>query len=172
MLKFKDSFILSLFSGLCGLVGVTLLDSISLKLNISKRSYRQTAAGIFVPSKREATSLKGQSLGFIMNAVASIFGAGLITTSILKTGRDYFLTKGFVSGIMYGAILMALQSGFAFNKQKPKDAGSNLSYVVTNGIYGLITASAITKFGDNSLFDRQSKNDYLIPDKLTSEQKN
>lgn len=105
-----------------------------------------------------------------MNGVASIFGAGLLTSLITKTGRDLYALKGIVSGVTHGAVLMAIQSSLPWNKMKPKDATSNLSYVLTNAFYGLICGTAIAKLGDDSLFDVEPVNDYIKPTLKTSEE--
>ena len=56
------------------------------------------------------------------------------------------------------------------NKVKPKDAASNLSYVFSNMVYGLLTTFAAAKLGHDSLFDAPPLNDYLKPTEKTSEQ--
>lgn len=170
MRKIRDRYLLTVITGLLGLVGVTMLDTLSNKLGFSERSYRQTAAGLFVPSRLGVRSKKGQLLGFMMNGVASIVGAGLLSSLITKTGRDLYALKGIVSGITHGALLMLLQSALPWNKVKPKDARSNLSYVGTNAIYGLICGTAIAKLGDDSLFDAEPANDQIKPTLKTSEE--
>lgn len=172
MRKIKDRYVLTVVTGLLGLLGVTFLDRVSLKLGYSSRSYRHTAAGLFVNSKFGARSKSGQAFGFIMNGIASILGAGLISSLITKTGRDFYALKGLISGITHGASLMLLQAYLPWNKMKPINAVSNLSYVVINGIYGLICGIAITKLGDDSLFDIEPANDYLSPTLKTSEEGN
>lgn len=170
MQKLKDRYLLTVVTGILGLLGVTLLDTLSKKLGYSERSYRETAAGIFVPTRMGARSQNGQILGFIMNGVVSILGAGLLSSLITKTGRDLYALKGIVSGITHGAFLMAVQSGMPWNKVKPKDATSNLSYVVTNDMYGLICGTTIAKLGDDSLFDAEPVNDHIKPTLETSEE--
>lgn len=168
--KIKDRYLLTVIAGLLGLVGVTLLDTLTRKLGYSERSYRYTAAGLFVNSKFGARSKSGQGFGFIMNGIASIFGAGLISGLITKTGRDFYALKGIISGITHGAFLMLLQAYLPWNKMKPIDAVTNLSYVVTNGFYGLICGTTIAKLGDDSLFDVEPTNDYISPTLRTSEE--
>lgn len=168
--KIKDRYLLTVVTGLLGLVGVTLFDSLSKKMGYSERTYRETAAGIFVSSKLGARSKNGQLLGFIMNGVASIIGAGLLSTLITKGSRDLYALKGIITGVTHGAFLMALQSGAPWNKVKPKDANSNLSYVLTNAFYGLICGTAIAKLGHDSLFDTEPANDHIKPTLTTSEE--
>lgn len=107
MQEIKDRYLLSVVTGLLALIVVTAFDTTTKKLGFSKRSYRETAAGMFVSSRLGARSKNGKILGLIMNGVASILGAGLITSLLMKTGRDFYALKGIVSGITHGAFLMA-----------------------------------------------------------------
>ena len=167
--KIKDRDTLSIVSGLIGFAGLILVDIASRRTGVSKKSYREAAAGVFV-SKSEAKSLRGQALGLIMTAGVSIMGANVIIKRMSQNGRDKLLSKGIVSGITMGAIATALPSIAPQNKARPKDAASNLSHVVTNIIYGLLTTVAAAKLGHDSLYDVPPQNDYLQPTEQTSEQ--
>lgn len=169
MLKIKDRDQLSIVSGLIGMVGMTLVDGISRRTGISKRSYREAAAGMFV-SKSEAKSFKGQTLGLIMSSAVSILGANYMIKRMSQNGRDKLLSKGIVSGVTIGAIATVMPNVVPKNQVKPKDAASNLSYVFSNVIYGLLTAFAAAKLGHDSLFDVHPQNDYLKPTEQTSEE--
>lgn len=171
MEKIKDRDTLSIVSGLIGLVGMTLIDGISRKAGLSKRSYREAAAGMFV-SKNEASSFTGQALGLIMSSAVSVLGANFIIKRMSQNGRDKLMSKGIVSGITIGAIATALPNVVPKNRVKPKDAASNLSYVFSNIAYGLLTIFAAAKLGHDSLFDVPPQNDYLKPTEKTSEQVN
>lgn len=169
MVKIKDRDTLSIVSGLIGVAGLVVVDGVSRTLGISKRSYREASAGVFV-SQKEAKSFKGHTLGFIMSTGVAIIGANNIIGRMSKTGRDKLVSKGILSGITIGAIATALPSLAPQNKVKPKDAASNLSYVFSNIVYGLLTTFAAAKLGDDSLFDVPPQNDYLKPTEQTSEQ--
>ncbi|HVJ50599.1 hypothetical protein [Desulfitobacterium sp.] len=169
MAKIKDRDTLSIVSGLIGLVGMTLVDEISRQASISKRSYREAAAGMFV-SKNEASSLKGQALGLIMNSAVSILGANYIIKRMSQNGRDKLMSKGIMSGIAIGAIATAIPNVVPKNSVKPKDAASNLSYVFSSIAYGMLTTFAAARLGHDSLFDVPPQNDYLKPTEKTSEQ--
>ncbi len=58
MAKIKDRDTLAIVSGLIGHAGIILVDTVSRNAGISKRSYREAAAGVFV-SQSEAKSLRG-----------------------------------------------------------------------------------------------------------------
>jgi hypothetical protein len=167
--KIKDRDTLSIVSGLIGFSGLILVDTVSRFAGISKKSYREAAAGVFV-SERQAKSLRGNALGLIMTAGVSIIGANVIIKRMSQNGRDKLLSKGIVSGITVGAIATALPSMAPQNKARPKDAASNLSHVFSNIIYGLLTTFAAAKLGHDSLYDVPPQNDYLKPTEQTSEQ--
>lgn len=169
MAKIKDRDTLSIVSGLIGFSGLILVDTVSRFAGISKKSYREAAAGVFV-SERQAKSLRGNALGLIMTAGVSIIGANVIIKRMSQNGRDKLLSKGIVSGITVGAIATALPSMAPQNKARPKDAASNLSHVFSNIIYGLLTTFAAAKLGHDSLYDVPPQNDYLKPTEQTSEQ--
>ncbi|SDI60582.1 hypothetical protein [Desulfosporosinus hippei] len=169
MAKIKDRDTLSIVSGLIGLAGIMIVDGISQWADLSKRSYREASAGIFV-SKREAMRLEGQILGTIMNGAVSILGANFIIKRMSTNGRDKLLVKGIMSGITFGAIATVIPNIVPKNRVKPKDATSNLSYVLSNVVYGLLTTFASAKLGHDSLFDVPPQNDYLKPTEKTSEQ--
>ena len=59
--KITDRNSLAIVSGLIGLAGTMLVDEVSRRTKISKRSYRVAAAGMFV-SKSEASSIMDKSL--------------------------------------------------------------------------------------------------------------
>lgn len=167
--KIKDRNTLSIVSGLIGLAGIIAVDTTSSYAGISKRSYREASAGMFV-SKREARSLRGQGLGLIMTAAVSIIGAKYIVNDLSKNGRDKLIPKGILEGIGIGAIATAIPNVVPQNSVKPKDAASNLSYVFSNMIYGLLTTFAAATLGHDSLFDAPPQNDYLKPTEQTSAQ--
>ncbi|TGE32854.1 hypothetical protein [Desulfosporosinus sp. Sb-LF] len=169
MAKIKDRNTLAIVSGMIGLAGLMLVDIPSHMAGISKRSYREAAAGMFV-SKSEAKTLRGHILGFIMNSAVSILGAKYIINDMSKNGRDKILAKGVLAGIGIGAIATAIPNVVPQNSVKPKDAASNLSYVFSNMVYGLLTTFSASKLGHDSLFDTPPQNDYLKPTEQTSEQ--
>ena len=169
MEKIKDRNTLAIISGIIGQAGIILVDTVSRSAGLSKRSYREAAAGMFV-SKRQAQSVKGQALGVIMTAAVSILGAKYIINDMSKNGRDKLIPKGILSGIGIGAIATAIPNVVPQNSVKPKDAASNLSYVFSNMVYGLLTTFAAAKLGHDSLYDVPPQNDYLKPTEKTSEQ--
>lgn len=170
-MKIKDRIVLGTVAGLIGNSFKTLFDEISLKLKISQRSFRATAAGVWVSKEKEATNIKGQILGSIFDfGLASLGGIGIVHL-LSKTGRDHIIVKGIVSGITIGSFITAMLSAFPQNKVKPKDAASNLSYVAAHAVYGIITTGLIAKIGDKLLFDSEPYNDHLSPTYPTTQQK-
>ena len=169
MKKIKDRDTLSIISGLLGLAGIMVVDEASYRAKISQRSYRQAAAGIFV-SKSEAKNVRGQVLGVIMSSAVSILGANYIIKRMSQNGRDQLISKGITSGIVFGAIATAIPNLAPWNKMKPKDAASNLSYVFSNIVFGLIATFTAAKLGHDSLYDVPPQSNYMKPTEKTSEQ--
>lgn len=169
-MKIKDRIVLGAVAGLIGNCFKTFLDEISLRLKISQRSFRATAAGVWVSKEKEAINIKGQTLGSILDfGLASLGGIGIVHL-LSKTGRDHLIIKGTISGITIGSFITGMLSAFPQNKVKPKDAASNLSYIAAHAIYGIVTTVFIAKFGDKLLFDSEPYNDRLSPTNPTTQQ--
>jgi len=142
MKKIKDSHTLGIVSGILGGLSLLAFDQVSYKFGFSKRRYSQAASGMWVASKRQARSRDGNILGTGMTLGLCALGGTIFTVLLAKKGRDNLITKGAFYGITFGAITTATQSAFPGNKIKQKDATSNLSYVLTNMIYGIVTTQA------------------------------
>jgi hypothetical protein len=170
MEKIKDRITLSILAGGIGTIFQLATDLISSRLGISQRSYRTTAAGVWVASRKQAESWQGQLLGTIMNLGLSMVGAFALIHLLTKNGRDKILTKGLFFGATFGAIINAMLSGLINNKVKPKDAASNLSYLASNAVFGVVTALVASKLGHDSLFDAQPLNDEIKPTEKTTEE--
>ncbi|UWG96045.1 hypothetical protein LPY66_14150 [Dehalobacter sp. DCM] len=163
MKKINDSQTLGIVSGLVGGLSMVIFDQISYKMGISKRSYGQAASGIWVASKKQSDSRGGDILGLVMSLGLATLGGVVMTRQLQKAGTDKLVTKGLFYGTTYGGFVTAMMSGFPKNKIKPKDATSNLSYVGSHMLYGLITTQLIARLGDQSLFrqkETQSVNAY------------
>ena len=82
-MKIKDKILLGVAAGLIGNTFKTLFDEISLRMKISQRSFRATAAGVWVSKESEATNISGQILGSIFDfGLASLGGIGTVYTSL------------------------------------------------------------------------------------------
>lgn len=172
MKKIKDRVTLCILAGGVGTLILMAVDQISSGLGISQRSYRTTAAGVWVSSRRQAESWQGQLLGTIMHTGLSMAGAFGLISLLTKYGRDKIILKGIFFGTSFGAVINAMLSGLANNKIKPKDAASNLSYVLSNAVFGVTTALVAAKAGHDSLFDAQPLNDQVKPTEETTEELN
>ncbi len=169
MFKIKDRIALGVFAGLCGNLTKTAIDELSYQLKISQRSFRETASGVWV-SKKQSRSFKGQVLGGLLDfGMGTIGGIGTVYL-LSKTGRDQLMTKGLVSGITLGSTVTALVSAFPQNRVRPKDAASNLSYMVSHAAYGIVATYVAAKFGDPLLYDTEPQNDLLEPTVQTTEE--
>ena len=170
MKKVNDRIYLGMISGTIGFLALTLVDVISSKMKISQRSYRTTAAGVWVSSRRQADKWPGQVLGVMLNIGSSMLGGVSVVKLLTTFGRDKLVPKGLFFGATFGSIITSLLSGLSSNKVKPKDAWSNLSYMVSHFAFGLASIFTAAKLGDDSLFDVPPQNDYSKPTKQTSEQ--
>lgn len=171
MMKVKDRVILGMVAGLGGNAVKTLVDEVLLKNKLSQRSFRATAAGVWVSTEKEATNINGQVLGALLDFGLGAIGGVGITYMLSKTGRDHVVPKGIISGIAIGSTITATLSAFPQNKVKPKDAASNLAYMFSHALYGIIATALVAKMGHPSLFDTKPVNDYLQPTEQTTEEK-
>jgi len=162
---------LGVVSGIIGTILKMGVDTFFVNKNISKLPFRVTAAGVWVNSKKQASSRNGQILGTIMDLGMGMIGAIGQVSILTKTGRDNLATKSTFFGIAYGSIVTAILSGFNVNKIKPKDATSNLAYVLSHLVYGVGVTYTASLLGDETLWDTPPKNDYLQPTQPTSAQK-
>lgn len=170
MNKIKDRITLSILAGGVGTVAMMALDMISSKSKMSQRSYPTTAAGVWLKSRRQAESWQGQLLGIIMTSGLSMVGAFGLVNLLSKYGRDKILLKGLFFGTTFGSIINAMLSGLANNKVKPKDAVSNLSYIISNAVFGTITALVASKIGHDSIYDAPPTNNWVSPTEKTTEE--
>lgn len=168
--KIRDRVFLGMIVGSISNIPKVLIDELSRKLKISQRSFRETAAGLWVSTQKQATTGKGNLLGHILDFGTAMFGGVQIVNLFSKTGRDHVLAKGLLFGIGMGSVITALMSGLPSNKVNPKDPASNLSYVASHAAYGIFAAYLTVNLGHPSLFDAAPKNDYLEPTLLTTEQ--
>lgn len=152
----KDRILLGAIAGVVGNIVKTAIDEVSLHLKISQRPFWSTAAGVWLPSKLQATSSKGRLLGEIMNLGMAILGGIGIVQMLTATGKDQIIIKGLTSGIAFGSGITALLSAMPTNKIRPKDAASNLSYMLSHAGYGLVATAIAARLGDPSLFTEKS----------------
>lgn len=74
MFKIKDRVLLGTVAGLAGDIIKTAIDEISHKKKLSQRSFRETAAGVWVKKNSEVRSIKGQVLGGFLDLGMSMAG--------------------------------------------------------------------------------------------------
>ena len=171
MRKINDRIYLGMISGTVGFVAMTIIDIISSRMKISQRSYRTTAAGVWVSTRRQAEKWPGQLLGVMMHIGLSMVGGVSVVKLLTTFGRDKLVPKGLFFGATFGSIITSVLSGLSNNKVKPKDAWSNLSYMISHFVFGLATIFTAAKLGDDSLFDTPPQNDYSKPTKQTTDQR-
>jgi hypothetical protein len=170
MEKIKDRVLLGTIAGIAGGMVKTAVDEVSYKKKLSQRSFRETAAGVWVKKTSDASSAQGQVLGGMLDTGLSIGGGIGIVYLLTQTGRDKLVTKGLISGIGLGSVVSFLIGALPQNKIKPTDVTSNLSYMISHAAYGLIATAVAAQLGHPALFDKQPINDYLQPTELTTEE--
>lgn len=148
----KDRVYLGTVAGMAGALAKMAVDEVSIRLKISQRSFRTTAAGMWVSSFREANSVRGQILGSLLDIGLSWAGGIGIVGMLSKTGADHAIWKGAGTGIAFGSAITAITSGLPLNRISPKDAASNLSHMLAHAVYGLVAAKVATALGDPSLW--------------------
>lgn len=170
MNKIKDRFTLSLFAGVMGGALAMTTDTIASVFNLSRRSWRVTAAGALVSTKRQAESLPGQLLGTLMTLTLSTVGAFGLISALTKYGRDNFIAKGLFFGLAFGNVINSIINGFSHNRISPKDSITHLSYMLSSAAFGVITAFVAAKMGHDSIYDAPPMNDRLNPTEKTTEE--
>ncbi len=171
MFKIKDRVALGVIAGLAGNAVKMAIDEVSTKKKISQRSFRETAAGVWVSKKSEAQNIKGQLLGGLLDFGMGILGGISMVYMLSKTGRDHITVKGITSGIAMGSFITFVMGTLPQNQLRPTDAASNLSYMLSHAAYGLVTTAVAANLGHPSLYDTKPQNDYLEPAEPTTEQK-
>lgn len=172
MKKIKDRITLGIVSGLLGTALKIASDEIFLSNKISKRSFRETASGVWVSTRRQAKSPYGQILGSLLDLGMGMVGSVGQVYILSKTGKDNLFVKGTFFGIAYGSFITAGLSALPTNKVRPKDAESNLSYMASHALFGLATTYAILALGDKSLWDVPPSNNYIKPTQYTTAETN
>lgn len=166
----RDRVMLGALAGLAGNAVKTAIDEVSLHYQISQRPFRMTASGVWLPSSKQAGELKGQILGGVFDfGLSALGGVGLVYL-LTRTGRDHYLAKGFIYGMAFGSAVNAMLSYLPHNRVRPKDAASNLSYLVAHALYGLAAGAVAAHLGHPSLYDTKPMSDYLEPTVTTTEQ--
>ncbi|EGW41812.1 hypothetical protein [Desulfosporosinus sp. OT] len=136
MRKINNRIYLGMISGIVGFIALTILDVISSRVKISQRSFRTTGAGVWLSSRRQADKWPGQILGVMMNIGLSMVGGVSVVKLLTTFGRDKLVPKGLFFGATFGSIITTILSGLSSNKVKPKDAWSNLSYMISHFAFG------------------------------------
>jgi hypothetical protein len=171
MKKINDRIFLGIISGFVGWVAFALTDVFLSKKKISKRPYPTIAAGILVSSRREAEKWTGQFLGTLLDIGICMVGGVSVVKMLTTFGRDKLVPKGLFFGVTFGGVLTALLNKLSNKKVIPNDALSNILYIVSHAVFGLVSTFTASKLGDDSLFDIPPKNDYSKPTEKTTEQR-
>lgn len=155
MPKIKDSIFLGVVAGMVGAIPGRLLNKMEFKLGLTDSRYEEMAAMPFV-NKKDIDKTIGKNVGKIANSLLSSM-VGITTTYVLRmTGRDYFLLKGIGVSSLAWLGIYGLSSQARVRKTK-KSSVALLSYL-DHVIFGITTATVVTKLGDERLFSREIEN--------------
>jgi hypothetical protein len=151
-MKLKDTHMIGIIAGTCGCLSMLIIEQFLLRTGLSKRAFSEMAAGVYVNKYSEVVSWQGRILGVLME-----FGlcglTGIIKANLLlKTGLKHLVPKGLMFGMTTGGIVIALVGAFAKNKVRPRDAVTNLAYLLKSAVFGVVTTLVIAKISDKSLF--------------------
>lgn len=151
MTKIQDRITLGIIAGIIGNIFKQIVSQILEALNYQKVDAPKKAAALYVTRKKTKKPL-GLLLGLIADfSIACKLGIILVYV-ISATGKDNHLIKGLSLGsfawtIMYG--LLSRMGGTGFWVLRPRDG---ISGYITHIVFGLATAEAIVRLGDESLF--------------------
>lgn len=127
------------------------LNETLFRKKVESKRYGEVISGIFMP-KRQALSKQGKLFGaggdFI---ISSILGIPLVFIMSL-TGKDNYLLKGLLAGVVGLGGLRGLLANVGPGKAYPRDPKTNITFALNSAIWGLLTSVILVKLGDEALF--------------------
>jgi len=160
MKKIKDPVLLGIVAGLLGNAAKTAGNLTNRHiLGFSDTTYSEISSGLFM-TRKERKKKTGILVGVLGDFVISA-GLGVPIVYLLKyTGKDYAMLKGLaISQAAWISLFGTIGRGMGENKGVfPLSAETNLSAFLNHSWYGMITALAASKLGDDSLFRGAAQN--------------
>jgi len=151
-LVIKDRIILGMVAGAVGNLAKVAVDEIGMAKGLSDRSYRTTAAGVWVSTHREAVRTEGQVFGAAVDLVMSMIGGIGLVALLSATGKDHHRAKSAFYGLALGEGISAVLSSVLSFKVRAKTARGNLSYMASHLAYGLAAGVTAVALGDPAVF--------------------
>ncbi|MEW6622766.1 MAG: hypothetical protein AB1420_06530 [Bacillota bacterium] len=155
MRKIKDRILLGT---VCGIASATIgkyINAAEYKLGLTDVQYNQLAATLFMP-KNKINTPKGKLLGGIINNI-NVGSVGVLISYILSaTGRDKAALKGMGVTAITWVMINGLLAKQVLGVKSKKPLTPFLS-LFDHLFYGYLTATMISKFGDDRLFPEPAK---------------
>lgn len=160
MKKIKDGLLLGVIAGLGANLVKEVIAETSIGLGLSKYSCRRMIPHIVLP-EREAKTWKGWIIGTTTDISVACGTGILLVYTLIYTGKDYAPLKGI---LVANGILDQVFN--AFTQVLPavkKDPNSNILCKMIHTLFGITTASIITRLGHETLFQKTPP----VPQKTT-----
>lgn len=146
MIKIKDNVALGAAAGIIGSIPQSLLNLLSKMLGISKTYSFTLAGGIFL-GKKHTSEIGSFILGTVLWIFTAAFIGYLIVLLMKKTGRDLWWFKGpLVTILVMNLFIFGFMFSIAATTVIPKDVATNLSILVENLVFGVVTGYLIARW--------------------------
>ncbi|TYO94512.1 hypothetical protein [Desulfallas thermosapovorans] len=161
MKKIKDGITLGFLCGFLANIPKAIANEVLFRKKIESKRYGEVISGIFMP-KSKALSKQGKLFGVGGDFVtSSILGIPLVYMMLL-TGKDNFLLKGFLTGVIGLGSFRGLLANVGPGKTYPRDPQTNITFTINSAMWGIVASSLIVMLGNESLFKpKQAKNSLL-----------
>lgn len=161
MRKIKDRITLGFVAGLLANIPKAISNELLFRKKIESKRYGEVISGIFMP-KGQALSKKGKLFGVGGDFITSGFLGIPLVYIMSLTGKDNFLLKGFLAGVIGLGGFRGLIANVGPGKTYPRDPKTNIAFSIHSSLWGLMASTLIVMLGDKSLFEpRQAKNSLL-----------
>lgn len=151
----RDRFTLGTFSGLCGGIPQIVLLLLLDFLRLMNYGPFEIAGGVFL-HRRLTETPGGLLIGVASWLISSAFMGILIAYLIKSTGADFWWVKGIVLQL---TVMYIFVYGFLFNMGSarviPFDRSTNISMLLGNVVFALITAYFIVRWGSTTTSRRK-----------------
>ncbi|KUO60504.1 MAG: hypothetical protein APF84_06500 [Gracilibacter sp. BRH_c7a] len=153
MAKIKDSAMLCLIAGLIGTGLMDLSNFIRYKRKTTELLYGHLAGSIIMAPFR-LRRRRNFFLGQIYHLLSGVVFAFPLLFFLKKTGTDYHRIKGAGFGLLTWGVLYNAGKKFGLFT-KPRLTRTHYSAIQNNLIYGIVTAEALVRLGDQRLLQKK-----------------
>lgn len=154
MQRIKDRLLLGVVAGVGGNLVKEVIAESSIRSGLSKYSCRRMVPHL-VLSEKDAKSWKGWIIGTTTDFSVACATGTLLVYTLTHTGKDYSWLKGII--VSNGILDQVFNAFSTLLPQVKKDPNSNILCKLIHTLFGITTASIITKLGSDSLFTKKSR---------------